>query len=399
MDARRPPRLDAVMRRPSPRLVLALLLTGASACAQDIVALGPDTGRPRAADAALDAGSTDAGRPDLGVDAGLEADAGEPGDAGPSDAETPSDAGADAGLAPLRWSALVLPPNTRGLQAVWPAGPGAVWIGDANGRLHHYDGTWTTDAWRDPSNQGIRAFWGTGDSLFIATEGSIHIRRGGVTGAPIRPPRARSIEAIAGASADEVYVSVTEQVGCVLYRLRGDTLEEVYRPNGVASLEALWVSGPGEVWMAGSQGAIFHLSGGVVDVETIEWPESFDRNTVAAFIFNTIVEHGGRMYAGGNRYLVLRRDPDSVWRPVYTPFATFELVRLASNPARAEELYGVGRAASRGPVIRLLDEIWDFTDEDDRVHLLDMSWLDGDRAIAVGFVRNSVDGVAWLGRR
>lgn len=366
-------------------ITCALVLT---ACAQEITVSGTDGST--AGDA-----SSGADRQPI-EDAGTERDSGTAGDAASSPDAGLEDA-AERDAAGLTWSEMLLPENTRGLDAVWGRSRDEVYAGSGTGVLYRWDGVQWQSIYQDPGNLAIHDLWGTDDWIYLATDNNVRRRdaAGNVESALLAS--ARSINGIWGYSDDEVYVVAGELTRTRLLRFQNGMLTPVYEPTGVTQLYSVWGPASGELYFGGTQGAIFHLGSATVEREQIEWPNGWTPNDIAMMEFHWIGEHRGEIFAAGSRHLVFRRDADQVWRPVYQPSRAQDR-DLRSGFSSGDLLHVAGGGATYGPLVRYTEGAWSPLMLTDQWELRDLWAAAPDRWFAVGFRRNGIAGVIVLGR-
>lgn len=330
------------------RLPTALLALAFTACAQEIVVNdgGPthDAGAPprdggfevRHDGSVPDGGTVDGGTRDGGEDA---RDAGFR-DGGPSNT-------------PLTWAQMVLPPNTRGVNAIWGDGTGALYAGCASGRLLKLDtGGWTT-IWQETSNHDIRAMGGTASRMFVASSSRLHVfdgEPGTATPTSYLPSQVMQIEALAVVSDTEAYFSATLFNGRALFRYNGSAITPIFQPTDFSVISALaWID---NALYIGGNGHMFRFDGAFTE-ETVSWPGGWDDLDTLMFSFRGIAEVDGRIFAVGDSDLIFERGGDTTWRIAYGNGAPgSSLNGVASVDGRA---VAVGEAGNPAQPYRVFD--------------------------------------------
>lgn len=370
---------------------LAVALAG---CPQSIETPGADDAGPAREDAAT---SPDAAiHPDAETfpDADTpDDDAGEAPDAGAPDTGTPPDSGV---LAPLTWSQMTLPPNTRGIEAVWGRSSSEIYAGSGNGNLLRFDPVngWTV-VWHEPSNFGIHAIWGTANNIFVASDTTLHVHRGSIEAVPLSYSVGRWIYDIHGVSDTEVYIVSDRQNGRALFKYDGSGVNLVIEPNDTATLGAVYVPRSGVVYVGGN-GHLFRYEQFVLNNETVDWEASWSSNDILLFNFWDISPAGSRLFAMGSRYLIFERDSTGVWQQSYAPFLTDSLNALAGYD---NEAYAVGNEVTGGSILRYYQDTWTTNHYDQNVDLRDIWSAGPDEYYTGGNLNNMGDAVLLRGSR
>lgn len=397
---------------------LGLLAVGAllCACPQDVT-VGADVGPASDLGPAPDADPPDLGRGSPDVPAGGAPDAIADAGALPpdEDASTPGDATPDAGaspVSPVRWSELVLPPNTRELNAVWGRSPTDVYAGSGGGFLYRFDGVAWRQVWRTPTNEGIHDITGDATRVYVVGQTSAYAldlspAMTVTTAARFSARRLNAVIPMTGPGG--LLVGLEETTEGVLARWEGTTITDVHRPIMVRSVLSLLADGPDTYYFGGSFGSIHTYARGSVSRELVSLPVEWDLTERASMDVRGLARVGNALYAVGHAHLILRRDMVAgvpTWEVVYrgAGAAGEDLRAIAGGwilptGVGPVEAYAVGDALASGGIVRWDGITWAPVNATDQWMLTDIWRANADQYFAVGYRRNGIAGVVLRGER
>jgi hypothetical protein len=389
----RPPRLCRNQRvRSIPALaVLAFLST---ACPQSISTPDGDSdGGSGLADATAAADAETF--PDaLSSDADEPSDAGINPDATPRDATDPDDAGAT--LQPLTWSQMTLPNNSAFVRCIWGRSADEIYAGTSNGQLMAFTpATGWTNVWRDPSNFAIHAIWGTANTIFVASETTLHVHTPGIQQVPVSHSVGRFIYDIHGISDNEVFLVSDLQNGRAYFKYDGNGVDLVLEPAGVATLASVFGDSSTRTYLGGN-GHLIRYESFTAFEEDVTWPAAWSQNDILQFEFRDITRLGSRLVAIGSRYLIFERDTAGVWNMVHQPFLTDSLNGITGFE---NEAYAVGGDVTGGSILRFYENTWTTGHYDNNVDLYGIWAADADNYFVAGTVNNTFTGIILRGSR
>ncbi len=390
---------------------LAVAAVGAllCACPQDVT-VGDDC-CVADAQAGLDAAPADSGiaAPDGGadVDAGSEAP-----DVVAPDAEVSPPDGGVSPVSAVRWSEMVLPPNTRELNAVWGRSPEDVYAASGSGAVFHFDGSAWTQVWRTPTNEGIHDIVGDAHNIYVVGDNTAWALDLSSSMSVRSASRfsARYLHAIAPMTSGTAFlVGLEETTAGALARWEGTTIVDVNRPVMVRAVYSILPDGADTYYFGGSYGSIHVYARGAVTAEAVALPPEWDIADRAAMDVRGLARVGDALFAVGHAHLVLRRSATTPaeWQIVYrgAGLTAGEDLRaiaggyLLPTPAGPVEAYAVGEAPRTGGIVRYDGESWSSVNATDQWVLRDIWRAHADQYIAVGFRRNGFQGVILRGER
>ena len=306
----------------------------------------------------------------------------------------------------LTWAEMLLPPNTRELEAIWARSPDELFAVSGAGFVYRLDagGTWT-QLWRTDNNEGLYALTGDATHLYLAGNASawsldtttmVAVRT-------IRGP-SRQMHAVAPyAGMAGFLVGYEEMSGGVLGQWNGGAFTDVYRPVDVSAVYSIHTDGP-RTYFGTNGEQIFVLEDRLVTSEPVRLPAQWTPGDRAQLNVRGILRLGGELFAVGRPHIILRRGAQALpeWSVVYSGELRqgAQLWALAGGvEGGVTEAFAVGDAPQGGGVVRYDGTTWAPAGVSDRWMLRDIVRVSADRYYAVGFVRNGLDGVILRGSR
>lgn len=348
------------------------------------------------------------------ADASPRRDASEPLDAEVLDGAPPDTAVLDASASdtgviarpPLTWAEMLLPPNTRELEAIWARSPTELFAVSGAGFVYRLDagGVWT-QLWRTDNNEGLYALTGDATNLYLAGNTSVWSLDTTtlVSRRTIRGPSRQMHAVVPYVGMTGFLLGYEEMFGGVLGRWDAGTITDVYRPADVSAVYSIYTDGP-RTYFGTNRDQIFVLEDRLVLPESVRLPAEWTPSDRAQLSVRGFLRLGAELFAVGRPHAILRRGTQAQpeWQVVYSGELR-EGARLWALAGGVEggmtEAFAVGDAPQGGGVVRYDGTTWTPAGVSDRWMLRDIVRVSADRYYAVGFVRNGLDGVVLRGSR
>lgn len=325
------------------------------------------------------------------------------------DASAPDASAPDTGVMarpPLTWGEMLLPPNTRELEAIWARSPDELFAVSGAGFVYRLvaGGTWT-QFWRTDNNEGLYALTGDATHLYLVGEASAWSldTTTMVAGRTIRGPSRQMHAVVPYSGMPGFLVGYEEMFGGVLGRWNGGAFTDVYRPANVSAVFSIYTDGP-RTYFGTNREQILVLEDSLVTSEPVALPAGWAPGDRAQLNVRGFLRLGGELFAVGRPHVILRRTTTSVpeWSIVYSGDVQqgAQLWAIAGGTeGGVTEAFAVGDAPQGGGVVRYDGTTWAPAGLSDRWMLRDIVRVSADRYYAVGFVRNGLDGVILRGTR
>ena len=307
---------------------------------------------------------------------------------------------------PLTWAEMLLPPNTREIEAIWARSPTELFAVSGAGFVYRLDagGAWT-QFWRTDNNEGLYALTGDATHLYLVGNASAWSLDTTtlVAARTIRGP-SRQMHAVVPYSAMPGFlVGYEEMSGGVLGQWNAGAFTDVYRPVDVSAVFSIHTDGP-RTYFGTNRDQLFVLEDRLVTSEPVRLPAQWTPGDRAQLNVRGILRLGGELFAVGRPHIILRRGAQALpeWTVVYSGDLRqgAQLWALAGGvEGGVTEAFAVGDAPQGGGVVRYDGTTWAPAGVSDRWMLRDIVRVSADRYYAVGFVRNGLDGVILRGSR
>jgi hypothetical protein len=307
---------------------------------------------------------------------------------------------------PLTWAEMLLPPNTREIEAIWARSPTELFAVSGAGFVYRLDatGAWT-QFWRTDNNEGLYALTGDATHLHLAGNASAWSldTTTMVADRTIRGPSRQMHAIVPYAGMAGFLVGYEEMFGGVLGHWNAGAFTDVYRPVDASAVFSIYTDGP-RTYFGTNREQILVLEDRLVTSEPARLPAEWGPSDRAQLNVRGILRLGGELFAVGRPHMILRRGTQAL--PEWTVAYSGDLRQGAQLWALAggveggvTEAFAVGDAPQGGGVVRYDGTTWAPVGLSDRWMLRDIVRVSADRYYAVGFVRNGLDGVILRGAR